>query len=83
MSSFTIQPLRRITMKNPVAKLIAGYLKMIITPYDVAPEHPYSQKTMAEQKVIQDAAMFVADYTKRTNEARNATVSDTGPRTAL
>jgi len=50
-------------MKNPIAKLIAGYRKLVATPYDVPVDHAYSQKTMAEQKIVQDAAEFFAERT--------------------
>lgn len=50
-------------MKNAIARLIAGYRKLIATPYDVPADHTYSKQSIEQQKLVQDAAAFLANKT--------------------
>jgi len=48
---------------NAIARVLAAYRKMIATPYDVPADHAYSRQSVAEQKLVQDAAAFIAEHT--------------------
>ncbi len=52
-------------MKKAIAKLVAGYRKLVATPYDVDEHHAYSKKSIEEQRVIQNAAAFFAEKTQK------------------